>query len=240
MKATRTLLVVAFALVLATALGATTSPRTVTPAPRETVFLPYLNYPIAWLHKGITGGEVRVLLKIGPDARLIDSLVTSYTRKELADFTRDALTQAKFQPMLVDERPVTTIIQLVMRFETRGMVVIERHAADGVDRLPGQYDYEPCDPSRLDRPLQPITVVSPAYAPELGRQGAKGSVVLEYYIDESGRVRMPIVNATENETLAGLSLAAIEQWQFNPPLSGNKPVLVRVKQTFEFVPEGKG
>ena len=57
----------------------------------------------------------------------------------------------------------------------------------------------------------------------------------------SGRhvLRTPF-GQTEHEVLAGLSLAAIEQWQFQPPVSRNKPVLVRVQQRFEFVPDHKG
>jgi TonB family protein len=130
---------------------------------------------------------------------------------------------------------------LTLRFESQGMVVIERHASDrGAENHPGLLTYQPCDPGRLDQPLQPINTVSPAYPRALREKGAEGSVVLEYYVDESGRVRMPVISYAEHQALAGLSLAAIEQWEFQPPVSRNKPVLVRVRQKFEFVAERKG
>jgi len=242
MKNPRTLLAGLLGLLVAGVWGEAMTQRAAPTPPTEAVVtLPDLVYPLALLHKGITEGEVHLLLKISPDARLIDTLVTSYSRKELADFTLETLERAKFQPLRENERPVTTVVGFIMRFESRGMIVIERHAADRVDDThPALLTYEPCDPRRLDKPLEAITVVSPAYSRELGQQGAIGSVVLDYYVDESGRVRMPVIRQSEHQALAGLSLAAIEQWQFKPPVSRNKPVLVRVQQKFEFVPDNKG
>lgn len=234
MKALFILPAFSFALALACTAGET-------PAPRETVILPHIEFPLQLLHRGITTGEVHLLVKIGPDARLVDALVTAYTHKTFADATLAVLPRGTFRPLLTDGQPVTTLTALLVRFEASGLIVIERFGADRPDDLqPGTFAYQPCDPRRLDRPLQPVAAGSPAYPQELIRQGIRGSVVLEYYVDESGRVRMPSVSRSEHEVLAGLSLAAVAQWQFNPPSSGQKPVLVRVRQQFDFVPEKAG
>ena len=240
MKTLRFCLAGAFALAAVGACDASTQSRSAGSASADTVVFPSLRFPPALLHQGLTWGEVRLIVKVGPDARLVDALVTSYSNRDLADYTLDALGQARFQPSVVDHEPVTTVVRLTVQFETRGVIAVERFGSDRVENTPGRFAYEPCEAGRLDRPLQPITVVPPAYSLELGQQRAKGSVVLDYYVDESGRVRMPTVRETGSEILAGLTLAAIEQWRFQPPSSQNKPVLVHVRQKFEFVPEGQG
>ncbi|MBX3738680.1 MAG: TonB family protein [Candidatus Didemnitutus sp.] len=188
------------------------------------------------LRRGVTHGEVQAILKIGPDARLQDTLVTAYTNKAFADAVLAALPQGVFRPRLVDGRPVTTIAAVTVRFEVQGLLVIERFASDDVEFRPGVLAYQPCDPTRLDQPLQTMFAPSPGYPRELRDQAVQGRVELEYYVDESGRVRVPIVTQAGNDTLASLSLAAVERWRFVPPCSQGRPVLVRVRQTFLFQP----
>jgi TonB family protein len=233
MKTPRSLPALSLALVLACTTGAT-------PPSGEIVTLPEIEFPTQMLHRGVTTGEVHVLVKISPDARLLDALVTAYTHKAFAEATLAALPHSTFRPLLVDGQPAVTLTEVVVRFESSGMLAVERFAGDHPDLRPGKYAYEPCDPGRLDRPLQPIAVRSPDYPKELGEQGVQGSVVLEYYVDETGHVRMPRVSAAGHEALASLSLAAVEQWQFQPPSSRSKPVLVRVRQQFDFVPKARG
>ena len=239
MKNLRTLLTGTFVVALVCAAGETHATRAVPSDSPQIVTLPVVKFPLQMLHRGITTGEVHLVLKISPDAVLQDTLVTAYTNKVFADTAVDALQYGKFRPLLVDGQPVTTITSLVVRFETNGIVFVERNAVDTMDLQLNRFAYEPCAPGRLDRPLQPIATARPPYPIELDHQGARGRVVIDYYVDETGRVRMPVVDESENPTLASLSLAAVEQWQFNPPLSRNKPVLVRVRQKFEFVPEVK-
>jgi TonB family protein len=233
MKTPRILLFLPFALALAGAAGEK-------PAAKDIVTLPEIEFPTQLLHRGVTTGEVHVMVKIGPDARLIDALVTAYTHKPFADATLAALPRSTFRPLQVDGQPVTTLTELVVRFEASGMLIVERFGGDSTNLQPGKFAYQPCEPGRLDRPLAPITAQSPVYPTELRQQGVSGSVVLEYYIDESGRVRMPRVSSAANDILAGLSLLAVEQWQFQPPSSQHQPVLVRVRQKFDFVPTKPG
>lgn len=206
----------------------------------KAVVLPPIAFPLRLLNCGVSTGEVHVMLKIGPDARLLDALVTAYTHKPFADATLAALPQGIFRPQLVDGRPVTTLVPLVVRFEVNGLLVIQRFAGDESELPRGDYAYQPCAADRLDRPLQAIATPAPAYPAGLHEQGVRGRVVVEYYVDEAGRVRMPEVVQAESDLLAGLSLHALEQWQFTPPSSHGRSVLVRVRQAFEFTPEKAG
>lgn len=206
----------------------------------DPVSLPEITFPLQMLRRGITHGEVQLILKIGPDARLQDALVIAYTNKAFADSVLAALPQGVFRPRLVDGRAVTTIAPVTVRFEVDGLLVIERYASDVVELRPGTLAYQPCDPTRLDQPLQTTVAPSPGYPRELREQAVQGRVELEYYVDESGRVRVPIVTQAGHEALANLSLEAVEQWRFVPPSSQGRPVLVRVRQLFLFTPPSAG
>jgi outer membrane biosynthesis protein TonB len=68
----------------------------------------------------------------------------------------------------------------------------------------------------------------------LADKGVKGQVTVEYYIDETGAVRMPAVSADDNPILGALTVIAIGQWKFTPPTSRGKGVLVKASQVFDF------
>jgi TonB family protein len=193
------------------------------------------------MRRGITSGEAQVMLKIGPDQRVQDTLITAYTHKGFAEAILAALPTGTYRPQRIDGQPVTTLAQLTVRFEVNGLVVIERHASDESPELfIGAFAYQACDPTRLDHPLQPVVSPSPAYPRELREQGIRGRVVVQYYVDENGRVRMPMIDRADNDVLAGLTLQAVEQWQFVPPSSHGRPVLVRARQAFLFAPDKAG
>jgi len=62
----------------------------------------------------------------------------------------------------------------------------------------------------------------------------RGSVNVEFYIDETGAVRLPSLAPGENLELGSLAIAALSQWRFNPPTSRGRAVLVKAVQTFNF------
>jgi TonB family protein len=62
---------------------------------------------------------------------------------------------------------------------------------------------------------------------------------VEFYIDPQGNVRMPSVSRETieaNEELSAVAIAAVSQWQFDPPLAKGRPVLVLAQQDFTFKP----
>jgi TonB family protein len=68
----------------------------------------------------------------------------------------------------------------------------------------------------------------------LARKGVHGRVSVDFYIDETGVVRMPAVSPRDNIELTALSLEALRQWRFEPPTRNGKPVLVKASQVFSF------
>jgi TonB family protein len=94
-------------------------------------------------------------------------------------------------------------------------------------------EYHVCSLRDLDRIPTPIHVVAPA---ALLRPDA-GEVKVEFYIDEQGRVRIPVARETSDAAFANAAVDAVSQWQFDPPTSKGKPVLVHAVQIFTIKPE---
>jgi TonB family protein len=133
--------------------------------------------------------------------------------------------------------PVGTTIEIYFYFEARG-VVVSTTTIDELERATlfetGRYVYQPCSLRELDRIPTPLTTVAPVYPAELARKGVHGRVSVDFYIDETGVVRMPAVSPRDNSELTVLSLEALRQWRFEPPTRNGKPVLVKASQVFSF------
>jgi len=70
-----------------------------------------------------------------------------------------------------------------------------------------------------------------------GRDDQKA--VFEFYIDESGNVRIPMLREAEasddiEEELLVIVQDALMKWKFRPPKKNGKPVVVRVAQPIFF------
>ena len=59
---------------------------------------------------------------------------------------------------------------------------------------------------------------------------------MKFFVDETGRVRVPIVVDCSVPELGRAALAAVEQWRFEPPrIAGHKTIVLET-QTFSFGP----
>lgn len=194
-------------------------------------------YPYTMMNRGIKHGTVSLILEISETGRLADILVTAYSHKPFADEALRAVKQWKFEPGLVNGRPITTLLNITFKFEVNGVVVIDRKENF---ELPtesagdGSLAYQARGMQSLDRIPAPIKVISPDYPKEYIDRGLAGPVTVDFYIDETGKTRMascPVINSPE---LASLALTAVSQWQFAPPTAKGKPVLVQAQQVFHF------
>jgi hypothetical protein len=61
-------------------------------------------------------------------------------------------------------------------------------------------------------------------------------VLVDFYIDETGRPRMAAADVEGNVEVTSACLQAIEQWRFTPPTRRGRPVTIRACQRFDFRP----
>jgi TonB family protein len=197
-------------------------------------------YPPDALRLGITTGEAQVSIQIDAAGHLADYLVTAYSHPAFADAAVAALKQWQFEPALLRGQPVSVTEDLAFSFRS-GAIVIEVNVLTIGDFLnarfvPNAYSFRACPPGQLDRLPTPIKVVKPDYAPAQARRGPT-HIVVSFYIDPQGHVRLPAVSyATNrsNQELSAAAVTALEQWQFDPPRSRKQPALVQAQQDFYF------
>jgi TonB family protein len=192
------------------------------------------------MRDGISNGEARILINIDSTGRLTESMVLGYTHKPFADAATAAINEWRYEPAHYDGENVGTVADITFRFEIDGVLLVERVGVPHFtqhETLGVKYVYKPHGLRTLDGIPTPIQVTQPIYPKEWIDQGHRGTVVVDFYIDETGAVRMPSVASTENSLLASAAAAAVKEWRFSPPLRKGRPVLAHCQQIFKFEPE---
>jgi TonB family protein len=199
-----------------------------------------LAYPPAMLYSGVRSGEVRIAISVDENGRLTDYLVIGYTDPGFVDTAVNAVKRWTYEPALASGRRQSARSNVLFVFKDEGVIVqrlpgaIERLYVSEIMRE--RYVYEPCRLRDLDRIPTPVHVVSPVARLE----GKTHTVTVGFFIDESGRVRMPAVEReSADDLLAVAAVTAVEQWRFEPPLRHGSPVLVYAQQDFTFKPKAQ-
>lgn len=201
----------------------------------ETVAIAFPEALVPIFHEG----EVHVAMSVDPEGNLVEWLVTRYTHKRFADAAIEAFPHWKFEPARFKGQPIGSCFELRLLFEVRG-VIVSVSSMDVVESFMNSMHredaYAPCRLGELDRIPTPLNAVAPPYPSELYDRGERGQVTVDFYIDETGRVRIPsVVDAGEN-IFAPFAVAAVRQWKFEPPTRRGRPVLVHAQQLFRFQP----
>jgi len=196
-------------------------------------------FPVSLDTLTVSNGEACVLINVDADGKLADWLVLSYTFKAFADESVRMLREWRYEPARLNGERIGVRVPVTFTFETKGKVISAiptDYYEFFVRSWRGQYViFQVCRPQELDQPLQVLNTVRPRYA-GAGKQpgGANSRVLLDFYVDEIGRPRMPVVmNATDN-LLAAAAVSALEQWRFAVPTRGSTPVAVHAQQEFVF------
>jgi TonB family protein len=192
-------------------------------------------YPVRAAKAGLTAGKARLALRIDPVGRLDDALVIAYSEREFADAAMLAVSQWRFKAGRVNGEPAFGLIEVTFEFDVNKPLANARIGPQdetyfGADK----YQYEAVSPGQLDQPPTPTHTVNPTYPRDWAQRGLTGSVVVDFYIDEQGRVRMPEIVSADQPELAWIVLPAIVKWHFAPPIRKGQPVLVKAEQTFAF------
>jgi len=193
-------------------------------------------FPWMLSQQGTTEGWALIAIAVDARGNLVDCMPVSYSKRAFAKAAIDALRVWRFEPTRVRGEPVGSKVEVMFNFQAVGVVLsfdMSRHLNRLVQEKP---EYQPCSLRELDRVPTPIVAPPPAYGKWLVDKGVVGECVVNFYIDETGSVRLPAVVSADFPELGILAVEAIEKWKFEPPTSGNRPVLAKVRQSFSFRP----
>ncbi len=226
----------------AAAVGLTTAARAADTVQTELIRIiqtTELKFPVAPDTLVLSSGQAQVLINVDADGKLLDWLVLSYTQPVFADAAGRALREWRFEPARMDGQPVASRQAVTFDFQAKGNVVstLPTEMYDNfVTSLFGQTVHsQVCTPQQLDQPLQAVKTVRPKFAGAAWQEGsATGRVVLDFYVDDTGRPRMPVLVSTNEKLFAAAAIEALQQWRFTAPTQAGRPVAVRVQQEFVF------
>jgi periplasmic protein TonB len=90
------------------------------------------------------------------------------------------------------------------------------------------------NPASLDAAPKARFQISPSYPYALKSAGISGEVVVEFVVDEQGRVRDPRIVSASHHEFESPSLSAVSKWRFEPGMRKNVPVrfMMRVPLSF--------
>lgn len=201
-------------------------------------------YPQKMVAAGIKNGVASLAISVDDNGVLTDYLATAYTHPSFADAAVAALRRWTFEPARIHGAPRNSKADLTFHFELDGVAVVSMDVISYNELVhfkvaPNSEAYNVCTLPQLDHAPAPLRTVNPVYPAELARSSRGGHVLVEFYIDEQGRVRIPSVareTIEANAELAAVAVTAVSQWQFAPPVSNGRPVLVLANQDFSFRP----
>lgn len=196
-----------------------------------------VNFPPTLEYTTLTDGDVELALRIDSTGTLTDALAIGFTHEAFAKQALDAVRRWRYEPALQDGEPIDIRVNLRLRFATRMRVVtftpidtpasLMRNAGfvDGINLV--------CAVKDLDRPikvLHPATPVHPGRTANLPR----GRTIVDFYIDEHGRARLPVITESTHPAFSFAVVKALEDWRFAAPTRKGRPAIVRMQQEFVF------
>lgn len=195
-------------------------------------------FPNALAFSPISGGTANIVINVDADGKLADLLIASYTNRAFADEAANVLRRWHYTPARENGEPIGVRTTLRFEFSASGRVV-SLSAIDTFDILDSMRTQRLtsviCQPAELDRLPTALAPVPPANpARRIAATAPRNSVVVDFFIDEKGVPRMPVVVESPHEVFSRAAVGALTQWRFTAPTRGGKPVAVRVRQQFIF------
>lgn len=190
---------------------------------------------------GLRDGEARISIQIDENGVLTDYLPVAYSHPSFYEAAVEALKKWKFKPAQIHGFARSATAILSFNFKTEGVVVnLTTNTVPEIIHYrvtPNSMSYRVCTLSELDKIPTPTKIVKPVYTPEQAKKSHARHVTVQFYIDEQGHVRQAAVGRQDDmadEELCAAAVTAVEHWQFEPPTSRGRPVLVLAQQDFDF------
>lgn len=237
----KTLLLLLVALPLAAILPAAGAPVTV-PAeatPIGIIETEPADFPADLSRLGIIDGWAKIVVGVDEAGQLLDALTIGYSHPRFAEAAMAALGRWQYRPAQVAGRPVATVTQVDFNFHfnSSGARIVTLTMLDYGEQLKlraHKVENRLCSLDQLDSVPMPTFLVNPASSESEIRRHAGKKAIVWFYIDETGRVRLPTVSYADDDAVARLVLAAVGQWRFEPPTSRHRPVITHASQVFVF------
>ncbi len=201
----------------------------------------HVAFPGRAVYEGVPEGNATVGVMLDREGKPVDFLLLRYTESFFGDALLEQARKQQYAPRRLLGVAVPGTFNFTYYFRPLGNVSTfsgfdagkERNRKVGGNQ---KYSYEPHREADLDHgQLEPTRVAIPILPPALvEREGPAPKVLVSFYVDEQGRVRLPNVESVAAAELVTGALAAVQQWAFKPPVIKGTGVLVYAMRVLTF------
>jgi TonB family protein len=204
-------------------------------------------FPLRLRNEGLLEGTASVVVVVDRDGQLRDFLLLEASHVMLGEAVMKVVPDWKFTPPTQNGQPINAAHRINFIFDSHGAVIsvfgfdafIQRHPGyAATTRTPFRHEIVP--PRQLDQLPVPLRRIDPAAPPLNSLHGQPQRVVFSFFIDQAGRVRIPLPIESPDHPIDEFLLDSVHnalvQWQFTPPTLDGKPVITQVNQPFDFLP----
>ncbi len=207
-------------------------------------------FPFSLSNSGLTEGRASFLVVVDQQGTRRDHLLIECSHLEFAKEVEAVLPEWEFTAAIIEGQRVNAVTRIDVNFRQTGTLI----SLSGGQTLTGMFidqlvtnaannAYRVSDLSELDRLPEPIQIVEPSVpsSPDMNPAGLR--VVYHFFIDQTGRVRIPHLREREvmhiGEPVLDALYDALMQWEFTPPTIDGVPVVSRASQPFWIRPAGQ-
>jgi len=196
-------------------------------------------YPIRLLAIGVSEGSATIMVDLDDTGKMIDWIPLSATNEEYVAAISRVINDWKFTPAYRDGEPIPYALYVTVKFKSdsimmsfNGVQMVQAYLSGLMDTtekpLVSKY-------SELDAMPTPINVVQPVLSSDISPDQRAGEVVLGFFIDATGHVRMPVLLKCDGDIrLAYAAYNALLMWQFEKPTVRGQATMVSARQKFIF------
>lgn len=203
-------------------------------------------FPPGLAARVVTQGSASFLLLVNREGELEDFLMLEASHLDVGEAIARALPEWEFRATVIEGEAVNGVSRVTINLRSGGSVAMLSVSDDVQNLFPGrskligegQSAYRVAAMEDLDYVPELIHAVPPPTPPVDLIRAESVVVVFGIFIDETGRVRIPVLQDAGGGRvdLSVLESAqrALLQWRFTPPTIEGQPVIVRVQQPFRF------
>jgi TonB family protein len=190
---------------------------------------------------GIPKGFATVCVELDDKGNAIDYLLVAYTEKYFGDALLRNARDTKYSPLLFKGVAIPSRFNFGYEFRPEFTVAMNNFGAmeNRLLQVRGgrpDFKYQPVTEEALDTRLEYVRQAVPYFPDGYVSTGEKADwVVVSFYVDEQGQVRVPNVDSASSPLLVRNALKAVHYWQFKPPTVKGKPALVYAAFAVSFV-----
>ena len=184
-------------------------------------------------------------VELDVNGHAVDYLLAAYTEKYFGDALLREAKDTMYSPLLFKGVAVPARFNFGYEFRQELTVAMSSFTAfrNRLLEVSGGrpvFKYQPVMKDDLDLPLEFIRQSVPVYPDGfILAVGKTDFVMVSFFIDEDGRVRIPNVDSASSPRLIPNAIKTVHYWQFKPPFRKGKPALVLAAYALSFIQPGK-